>query len=79
MAEAGWELDTSGCPGVLNTQAINSLANFTVKTDVFGNSRMVEGKWEYHKGKCVNPECKHKGEELEVGPCSICKDCEKIL
>lgn len=32
-------------------------------------------KWDYHKGNCVV--CKDRN--LEVGPCSICKKCEKTF
>lgn len=34
-----------------------------------------EKKWDYHDGNCVV--C--KGEGLQVGPCSICKECEKTF
>lgn len=34
---------------------------------------------EWKLGSCVNPGCPHKGQEIFVGPCSICSDCEKVL
>lgn len=45
-------------------------------TSGFGYSKFNEIKnWTYHIGDCVN--C-HKA-NTEVGPCNICKECEKIL
>lgn len=40
--------------------------------------RSKEEKWNYHEGYCVNcdPEKQHK---TLVGPCNICKSCEKSL
>ena len=40
---------------------------------------MVAGveKWTYTIGDCVRKECQKKN--VEVGPCAICKDCEKVL
>lgn len=79
MQKAGWELDSSGCPGLFNSQLLVGSTPFsqdmttTFTKDSFGNIRAV--KWEYHKGSCVN--CSKTG--VDVGPCSICKVCEKIL
>ena len=34
---------------------------------------------EWQPGICVNPSCRHGGNEVMVGPCSICAECEKVL
>jgi hypothetical protein len=44
-------------------------------TDSLGNFRQINKRWEYHTGTCQN--CRAKG--VSVGPCGICKACEKIL
>ncbi len=74
MERQGWKLNYSSCPGKSNSELLNTTVDgraFTI--DVFGNIREIT--WEYHMGKCVN--C--GASEVSVGPCSICKICEKIL
>jgi hypothetical protein len=41
--------------------------------DVFGNKREVI--WEYHKGDCAKCGAKN----VDVGPCKICRKCEKLF
>ncbi len=79
MENLGWKLKASACPGLFNQQimSMNELAISSFTKDSFGNFRLT--KWEYHKGKCVNPNCNQKGETVDVGPCSICRTCEKTL
>jgi len=82
MQESGWRLNQSACPGLFNFQLLArlyapnlairgySLASHFIK-DSFGNNR--ELSWIYHKGRC-----RKCGEDnVLVGPCKICKDCEK--
>lgn len=71
MKLKGWELKSSACPGQLNSQIKNSV-NSTV--DSFGNTRIAVS-WEYHSGNCINCGARN----VPVGPCSICKSCEKVL
>lgn len=53
-------------------------ASFSNMTQIFGYSKFSETKtWTYHVGDCVNPGCNRTN--VDVGPCSICKVCEKIL
>lgn len=92
MHKAGWKLSASACPGLFNTQIslvtdIGRIQNSQFLSpefsfpgleaglveDAFGNLRQT--KWEYHKGSCVN--CSKEG--VDVGPCDICKTCEKVL
>ncbi len=82
MQSMGWKLNPLACPGLFNTQLLNlsssyefSSGGFTI--DTFGNFRITG--WAYHPGECVNPACTDKGSTVEVGPCKICKKCEKIL
>lgn len=76
MELRGWELNGKGCPGKSNSELLgNSIQNGTFAIDSFGNLRETETTWEYHTGTCVN--CGASG--VDVGPCSICKSCEKIL
>lgn len=80
MYQQGWRINKYQCPGSLNSDILTS--NFII--DAIGNFRMVDygetkkgEKWDYHKGECIDPECKHKGTEVWIGPCDICEDCEK--
>ncbi len=50
---------------------------FSTTTSSFGYSNFTETTWTYHTGDCVNPGCNRTN--VDVGPCSICKVCEKIL
>ena len=52
-----------------------SAKNFSEFTAKNSNQFVIENNWTYHIGDCIN--CNAKG--VEVGPCSICKPCEKIL
>lgn len=72
MEQRGWKLNSSACSGTLNSDLLNTLG---AKTDAFGNQRLTVEKWDYHTGTCAN--CGTKN--VEVGPCSICEACEKIL
>jgi len=72
MARIGWEINSSACPGALNS---NLLKTLRIKTDALGNQRLTVEKWQYHIGTCANCGAKN----VEVGPCKICKACEKIL
>ncbi len=72
MEQRGWKLSSSACPGALNSDLLNTLGT---KTDAFGNQRLTVEKWDYHTGSCANCGAKN----VEVGPCEICKACEKIL
>ncbi len=72
MAQRGWEISSSACTGALNSDLLNTLG---VKTDAFGNERLTVEKWDYHTGNCANCGARN----IEVGPCEICKACEKIL
>ncbi|KKU57468.1 MAG: hypothetical protein UX80_C0015G0002 [Candidatus Amesbacteria bacterium GW2011_GWA2_47_11b] len=72
MQRLGWELDKAGCPGVFNSELLGS-DNSGFTKDVFGNTR--ETTWEYHTGSCLV--CGTSN--IPVGPCKICKICEKKL
>ena len=72
MQKLGWGLDRAGCPGVFNSELLAS-DNSGFTKDVFGNTRATT--WEYHTGSCVV--CGTSN--LLVGPCKICKTCEKKL
>lgn len=50
-----------------NNNVLTSLSNGTSIEDV------AHGKWDYHDGSCVV--CNTA--KTQVGPCDICKDCEK--
>lgn len=72
MQRLGWELDKAGCPGVFNSELLDS-NNSGFTKDAFGNTRATT--WEYHTGSCVV--CGENN--IPVGPCKICKICEKKL
>ncbi len=75
MEMRGWKLNYGSCPGKSNSELLNATVDGRMfATDAFGNTRETTG-WEYHTGRCVN--C--GASEVSVGPCSICKTCEKIL
>jgi hypothetical protein len=75
MEQSGWKLNNKSCPGKSNSELLNNTATKgDFVTDAFGNVREVTS-WEYHTGNCVN--CGASG--VDVGPCSICKACEKKL
>ncbi len=48
------------------------LGNGKEKTSPFSVSEFGKN-WDYHKGDCVNCKARY----TQVGPCNICKDCEK--
>ncbi len=58
------------CPPGMRNSFSNSL---TLNSNVV--DLREQSMWEYHLGKCVN--C--GASETLVGPCSICKTCEKVL
>jgi len=72
MQKLGWELDAAGCPGVFNSELL-APENSGFTKDAFGNTRATS--WEYHTGSCVV--C--GASNIPVGPCKICKTCEKKL
>ena len=72
MQRLGWGLDKAGCPGVFNSELLG-FNNSPIIKDVFGNTRATT--WEYHAGTCV---CCGSS-NVDVGPCNICKICEKKL
>lgn len=64
-----------GCPTSSKTESYNYYSNSTIFNGYsFGNESTT---WEYHIGDCVNPGCERK--QVDVGPCNICKICEKKL
>lgn len=73
MQEKGMQLLGKSCPGATNTDLLNLSNSPPSLIDVFGNTREVV--WTYHIGNCIHCGAKN----VEVGPCSICKACEKIL
>lgn len=72
MESIGRRINSQHCPGATNTSLLQK-GDRVFTTDVFGNAREI--KWEYYTGSCVNCGAKN----VEVGPCDICKVCEKIL
>ena len=36
-------------------------------------------KWGYKSGYCRVQSCEYKGKKTQVGPCSVCKKCEKLF
>jgi hypothetical protein len=68
-------------------EAMNPLATIMVEMNPmrlmtgYGstNRRMAqsEQKWDYHKGDCVIPKPECGAKNVDVGPCNICKECEK--
>lgn len=72
MQQRGFRLLSKSCPGATNGELLNKAGGVTTE-DVFGNVREVS--WSYHTGNCAHCGAKN----VEVGPCSICKACEKIL
>lgn len=70
----GWRLLASACPGLFNSQILMSgdfVYSWSLVKDAFGNIRKT--RWEYHVGHCQ----KCGDREVEVGPCQICKKCER--
>ena len=68
---------SGGCPGEIIGDFNNPLANVT------GLEKEDEMDWgdkkgrKYKKGICVVPGCPSP-KPTEVGPCSVCKDCQGI-
>lgn len=73
MQEMGLQINFRNCPGLFNLELLAlTQQNYLIK-DNFGNWRIAETKWKYHKGNCKT--CPRKN--VDVGPCNICKVCER--
>lgn len=77
LAAAGIVLQARGGCGVSNQEALKNLqdSNTGVFDALFNSAQLAEATWTYHTGNCAA--CGTTN--VEVGPCSICKSCEKIL
>lgn len=80
MKQRGHEIDQSklDCPTSVTATSTYQLSYTDLDKDGTVLKTRLEissGKWEYHFGSCRN--C--GAQDTLVGPCSICKECEKVL
>lgn len=68
----GIRIQTSGSCGISNVMVLNSLDRESPFSALYSGDITTEEKWEYHPGTC-----KVCGNKTQVGPCKICKICEK--
>jgi len=72
-SRAGYKLQESGSCGISNSRALKNTGRLSSPFNFFFSGGKSEGKWEYHLGSCRV--C--HAESVEVGPCSVCKICER--
>lgn len=48
----------------------------SVRDKIFSDKAESKSSWKWKKGVCVVTKCSTRPGETEVGPCSICKDCQ---
>lgn len=68
----GLRMQASGSCGISNIMAVNSLNSEGPFASFYSGNINSKEKWEYHEGTC-----RICGKEVEVGPCKICRVCEK--
>lgn len=46
---------------------------------IYASARENKTKWKWRKGYCIVDVCGSKNKFVEVGPCSVCRDCQDVF